>query len=778
MVCQQTCATIGICTCGANPNMKRNNMNVTKRNGSTEEWDAERINESVAWGCEGVTGVCPSTIALRTSNQLFDGITTKDIQAALVKTAADMISEREPNYDIVAGRLEMMNLRKEAYGGFEPPHLADHIKEMVDLSKYDKDLIALWTQEELEEINGYLDHIRDLDYRYAATQQFKGKYLIQNRTTGQIYETPQMAYICQAMALHQDEPKEQRLKYVKEYYDAISQGKISMPTPIMAGVRTPTRQFASCTVVDCGDSLDSINSANNAIVKYISQRAGIGINGGAIRSIGSEVRGGEVKHTGKIPFYKTFLASVKSSSQGGIRGGAATLTFTCWDYEVESLLVLKNNKGTEDNRVRHLDYSVQLNKMFYTRLLKGENITLLSPHVYGGKLYDAFFNNPEEFERLYLLAEVDKTLTKRTIKAIDLFTSIAQERANTGRIYTMNVDNANKYGTFREEVAPIRLSNLCQEINLPTKPMGEPGTDEGEIALCVLSAFNLGACSSEELPHLSRVIVRALDNLIDYQGYPIKQAEKMKLRRSLGVGVTNYAYWLAKQGIKYSDKAAIKATHELFESISFNLIRASVSLAKEKGHCELYNETKWSQGILPIDNYKKDLDEVVLPEYKEDWETLRQELKESGIRNSTLMALMPCETSSQINNSTNGIEPPRGLVTVKQSKDGIMKQTVPELSRLKNQYELLWTIPSNQCIIELTCTMQKFVCQGISTNFNYMPSKFEGGKLPIKVVIQDLLSYYKYGGKQIYYHNSNDGTTEFGFEEEGADGCAGGACTL
>jgi len=749
---------------------------VTKRNGERLPWDAERINESVLWAVQGVDGVDHSTIALRSSAQLFEGITTADIQKVLIKTAADMISEATPNYDLVAGRLEMMNLRKEAYGSFTPPLLHNHIWDMTSNSLYDMELMTSWSNKELATLNDYLCHEQDLTYRYAATQQFRGKYLVQNRKSKRIYESPQMAYMCMAMCLHQDEPLDKRMKYVIDYYTAISKGKISLPTPVMAGVRTPTRQFASCTVVDCGDSLDSINSANNAIVKYISQRSGIGINGGALRSLGSEVRGGEVVHTGKIPFYKTFMASVKSASQGGIRGGAATLAFTCWDYEFESLVVLKNNKGTEENRVRHLDYSIQFSKLFYKRLIDGGNITLFSPDIYKGKLYEAFFNDSKEFERLYLLAEADPTIKlKKTIKAVDLFAAVANERANTGRIYIMNVDNANEYGVFDEKVAPIRMSNLCQEIDLPTKPMGEPGTNEGEIALCVLSAFNLGACSLDEYPDLARMAVRALDNLIDYQNYPIKQAEKMKLRRSIGVGVTSYAYYLANKGLKYTDEQAKVETHKLFETISWSLINASVELAEEKGRCGLYGETKWSKGILPIDNYKKDLDAVCKPALTMEWEDLRERMHVFGIRNSTLMALMPSETSSQITNSTSGIEPPRGLITIKQSKDGIIPQAVPELTRLRNDYQLLWDLPDNKAVIELTAVMQKFVCQGISTNFNYFPARFPDGKLPIKVVMQDMLLFYKLGGKQIYYHNTNDGTADQGIEDEG---CESGACSI
>lgn len=749
--------------------------NVTKRNGEIEEFSVEKFEEILNMSVEGVEGVASTSVATAAAAQLYDGMTTSDIQKVLIKTACDLISERTPNYDLVAGRLQIMDLRKEAYKSFTPPKLYDHLLEMVARNLYDPELLTKFTKEEIDELDEYIDHDRDLNYRYAATQQFKGKYLVQNRKTKQIFESPQMAYIAQSMALHQEEDYDARLKYIKEYYDALSLGKISNPTPVMAGVRTPTRQFASCTVVDVGDSLDSINSGNNAIVKYISQRAGIGVNGGRIRSIGSEVRGGEVVHTGKIPFYKTFLASVKSSSQGGIRGGAATLTYACWDFEFQDLIVLKNNKGTEENRVRHLDYSVQFNQLMYERLIKGENITLLSPSTYDGKLYEAFLSDQEEFKRLYIMAENDPTIPlKKTIKASDLFVQYMNERASTGRIYLQNVDNVNKYGVFDEQVAPISLSNLCQEIDLPTKPMGEPGTNEGEIALCVLSAFNLGACSIEEFPSLARIVVRALDNLIGYQSYPISQAEKMKLRRSIGVGTTNYAYWLAKNGLRFTDPRALSETHKLFEHISHALIAASVELAKEKGHCELYEETKWAKGILPIDNYKKDLDDIVEPNYTLDWETLRGEMLDYGIRNSTLMALMPCETSSQITNSTNGIEPPRGYITIKQSKDGLMPQVVPELQKLRSNYELLWTIKDNKPIIDLTCTMQKFVCQGISTNLNYSPANYEGGKFPIKLGLQDIMRYFKYGGKQLYYHNTNDGTSDQGIEDD----CAGGACKL
>jgi ribonucleoside-diphosphate reductase alpha chain len=601
---------------------------------------------------------------------------------------------------------------------------------------------------------------------------------VQNRVTGQIHESAQILYMLVGACLFSTYPKETRLDYVQRFYDAVSLFKISLPTPIMAGVRTPTRQFSSCVLIECGDSLDSINATSSAIIKYVSQRAGIGINAGRLRALGSPIRGGEAFHTGMIPFIKHFQTAVKSCSQGGVRGGAATLFYPLWHLEVESLLVLKNNRGVEENRVRHLDYGVQFNKLMYTRLIKGESITLFSPSDVPG-LYDAFFEDQEKFEALYVKYEADDSIRKKCIKAIELFTLFAQERASTGRIYLQNVDHCNTHSPFDPKQAPIRQSNLCLEIALPTQPMNDINDPNGEIALCTLSAFNLGAIESlDELEGLSDLAVRALDSLLDYQNYPMPAAYNATIgRRTLGIGVINYAYYLAKNGVFYSNGSANNLTHRTFEAIQFNLLKASNELAKEKGACPKFNETRLSQGILPIDTYKKSIDDITGEPLHFDWEGLRESIKKHGVRNSTVSALMPSETSSQISNATNGIEPPRGLISVKASKDGILKQVVPEYRRLKHNYELLWNIPSNEGYLELVGIMQKFIDQTISANTNYDPARFEGGKVPVKQILKDILTAYKLGVKTMYYHNTRDGASEnmLGLED---DDCEGGACKI
>ena len=617
-----------------------------------------------------------------------------------------------------------------------------------------------------------------MTFSYGAVKQLEGKYLVQNRVSRQIYETPQFLYMLVAMCLFAKYPQATRLAYVKKFYDAVSTFKISLPTPIMSGVRTPTRQFSSCVLIECDDSLDSINATTSAIVKYVSQRAGIGINAGRIRGLGSEIRGGEAQHTGCIPFFKMFQAAVKSCSQGGVRGGAATLFYPLWHIEVESLLVLKNNRGVEDNRVRQLDYGVQINRLLYTRLIKGGDIALFSPHEVPG-LYDAFFADQDEFERLYTQYEQDPAIRKRIVPATELFSILMQERAGTGRIYIQNVDHCNTHSPFDPRVAPVRQSNLCLEIALPTKPLNDINDENGEIALCTLSAFNLGALESlDELEGLADLAVRALDALLDYQDYPIKAAQIATMnRRTLGIGVINYAYYLAKNGVRYSDDSALGLTHRTFEAIQYHLLKASVNLAKEYGACPLFHETTYAQGKLPIDTYKRDLDAVCQEPLHLDWEGLRADIVQHGLRNSTLTALMPSETSSQIANATNGIEPPRGLVSVKASKDGILKQVVPEFERLKNQYELLWQMPNNDGYLKLVGVMQKFVDQAISSNTSYDPQRFEGGRVPMKQLLKDLLTAYKFGLKTLYYHNTRDGADDTQADLQD-DGCAGGACKI
>lgn len=753
-------------------------MQATKRDGRKEPINLDKIHRVIDWAAQGLNNVSVSQVELRSHIQFYDGIRTDDIHETIIKSAADLISEETPDYQYLAARLSIFHLRKIAYGQFEPPHLFDHVTSLTELGKYDQHLLRDYSREEFDVLNGYIDHWRDLNFSYAAVKQLEGKYLVQNRVTKRIYESPQFLYILVAMCLFANYKGQARLDFIKRFYDAVSTFKISLPTPIMAGVRTPTRQFSSCVLIECGDSLDSINATTSAIVKYVSQRAGIGVNAGRIRALGSEIRGGEAQHTGCLPFYKLFQSAVKSCSQGGVRGGAATLFYPLWHLEVESLLVLKNNRGVEENRVRHLDYGVQINRLMYQRLIKGQNITLFSPHDTPG-LYDAFFADQDEFERLYTQYEADDSLRKRSLPAVDLFSLMMQERAGTGRIYIQNVDHCNTHSPFDPAVAPVRQSNLCMEIALPTNALNDINDEEGEIALCTLSAFNLGALESlDELEGLADLVVRALDALLEYQDYPVKAAlNATNKRRSLGVGVINYAYYLAKNGTNYTSDSALGLTHRTFEAIQYYLLKASVQLAREFGPCGAFNETTYAKGILPIDTYKSDLDAVCSEPLLLDWESLRQEIQKDGLRNSTLTALMPSETSSQIANATNGIEPPRGLVSVKQSKDGILRQVVPEIERLRDQYQLLWKMPNNEGYLKLVGVMQKFVDQSISANTNYDPTRFEGGRVPMKQLLKDLLQVYKLGIKTLYYHNTRDGATEGGTEAED-DGCASGACKI
>jgi len=881
---------------------------VTKRNGEREALDLDKIHKVINWGAEGLN-VSVSQVELKANPHFVDGIKTSDIHKTLVKSAADLITEWEPDYSLLAARLAVFDLRKRAFGQYTPPDLYQHVEQLVSKGIYDKHIIEDYTASEITELGEHIDHDRDLSFHYAAVKQWEGKYLVQDRTNGTIYESPQQAYMLIAMCLFASEPKDKRMDYVKRFYDAVSLHKLSLPTPIMAGVRTPTRQFSSCTLIESGDSIDSINATAASIVKYVSQRAGIGVNAGSIRAIGSPIRNGEAFHTGCIPFYKHFQTAVKSCSQGGVRNGAATLFYPLWHFEAESLLVLKNNRGTDENRVRHMDYGVQLNKLMYQRLVKGGNITLFSPHDVKG-LYDAFFADQDEFERLYIQAENDPSIRKKTIKAVDLFSSLMSERASTGRIYIQNVDHCNTHSPFDPDVAPVRQSNLCVapntlleikgmglfeiqdlvgqevevwngvewslvcpqktgvnqklmrvhvkdvitgemaslsctpyhkwydhsglekrafqlnigdtllpwvdkngkqkvqqvfalseeddddtycfteekrnmavfngiltgqclEIALPTKPLNDINDTEGEIALCTLSAFNLGAIGIDELHELSELIVRALDNLLDYQDYPIKAAEiAAKQRRTLGIGVTNFAYFLAKNNVKYSDGSANNLTHRWFEAIQYSLLKASNGIAKEKGACGLFGDTRYSLGVAPHDTSKPEVDALHSEPLHKDWDSLMFDIAKDGLRNSTLTAIMPCETSSQITNSTNGIEPPRGYVSVKLSKDGILKQVVPDFAEMFDKYELLWDIPNNKGYLDLVAIMQKFVDQSISANTNYDPARFENGKVPMKLLLSDLLTSYKNGVKTLYYHNTRDGQ---GNED---DGCESGACKL
>jgi len=755
-------------------------IQVIKRDGTREFIDLEKIHRVVHWASQDLENISVSQVEINSQLAFFDGIKTEDIHETIIKSAADLISTDVPDYQYLAARLAIFHLRKKAFKSFTPPSLIHHVINLTDLGIYDKDILAKYNKSEFKELDNYIDHWRDMNFSYAAVKQLEGKYLVQNRVTGEIFESPQFLYMLAGMCLFQDYKGKARLDIVKRFYDATSTFKISLPTPIMAGVRTPTRQFSSCVLIETDDDLDSISASSAAIVKYVSQRAGIGINGGRIRALGSPIRGGEATHTGCIPFFKHFHTAVKSCSQGGVRGGAATLFYPLWHLEVESLLVLKNNTGTDENRIRHLDYGVQFNGLMYQRFLADGDISLFSPNDVPG-LYDAFFADQTKFKTLYEKYEKDKNIRKQKIKARELFSKFMKERANTGRIYLQNVDHCNTHGAFDAKLAPIKQSNLCMEITLPTKPLYDVQDENGEVALCTLSAVNLGALDSlDELEGITEIIVRSLDSLLDYQDYPLKAAElTSKNRRTLGIGVTNLAYYLAKNNAKYSDGSGNELIHKAFEALQFYSLKASNKLANDFGACPLFSETQYAKGILPIDSYKKDIDEFCDTKLVLDWDSLRKDIKATGLRNSTLTALMPCESSSQISNSTNGIEPPRGFVSIKQSKDGILKQVVPEYEKFHNKYELLWDIKDNEGYLQLCAIMQKFVDQSISTNTHYDPSQFEGGKVPMKLFLMDLLKSYKYGIKTLYYHTTRDGASDDQNNNKSTDDdCEDGVCKL
>lgn len=731
-------------------------MHVTKRSGSTEPLNIEKLNAVCSWACEDLAGVSASEVAIKSNISFYERIKTSDIQETLIKSAADLISEENPNYQYVAGRLVNFHLRKQVWEGVEPPDFAEHVMGVCDLGFYDRAILEAYDVAELTELGKYIKHDRDLNLTYAAMEQFRGKYLVRNRYKNQYLETPQQAYMMIAATLFSVYPDETRMKWVKEYYDAISDHLISLPTPIMSGVRTPQRQFSSCVLIETGDSLDSISSTATAIVTYVAQRAGIGIGAGAIRALGSPIRNGDSLHTGVIPFYKLFQAAVKSCAQGGVRGGSATLYYPIWHLEVEDLLVLKNNRGTEETRVRHIDYGVQFSRLFYQRLLQGGSITLFSPSDVPG-LYDAFFADQERFEELYTRAERNTRLRKKTVKALDLFSAFMQERKDTGRVYLMNVDHVNDHGAFRPEVAPIKMSNLCAEICLPTKPMGD---EDSLIALCTLSAINWGKIKTpDDFQKPCELAVRGLDALLTYQNYPVEAARRHSmLYRPLGIGMINLAYWMAKHDLKYGE--GLDLLHEWTEAWAFYLYDASVTLAEEFGRFPGWEHSKASQGLLPIDTYKRELDDVVAPVYRMDWEVLKKRIALHGMRNSTVLAQMPAETSAQLANATNGIEQPRSLVSIKQSKDGVLKQVVPEIRKLKNKYDLLWDNKNPEGYLKVCGVLQKFIDMSISVNTSYNPSMYPDGQVPMSELLKHLLLCYKLGIKCLYYFNNNDGAGE------------------
>ena len=734
------------------------NINIVKRTGQKEELNIEKIHKVVEFACDGLAGVSSSLIEMNANIQFYDGMSTDEIQEILIKSANDLINLDAPNYQYAAARLLSYAIYKQVFGEYKTVTLKEMITQNINRGVYDKAILESYDDEELDRLDTYIHHKRDENFTYAGLRQVADKYLVQDRSTGEIFETPQFMYMMIAATLFANYPKEDRMYYVRRYYDATSLFKINIPTPVMAGVRTPVRQFASCVLVDSDDTLDSIFASDMSIGRYTAQRAGIGINAGRIRGVNAKIRGGEVAHTGIIPFLKKFEATVRCCTQNGVRGGSATTHFPLWHQEIEDILVLKNNKGTEDNRVRKLDYSIQINKVMYERLLAGGEITLFSPHDVPG-LYEAYFGDAEKFQELYESYERKTSIKKKKIPAMELFSALIKERAETGRIYIMNVDHANTHSSFKDTVY---MSNLCQEITLPTKPLQHIDDENGEIALCILSAINVGVIKElDDLEDLCDLAVRALEEIIDYQRYPIKAAEiSTKARRSLGIGYIGLAHYLAKNHAKYEHKKAWKLTHNLSEAFQYYLLKASNELAKERGACDYFNRTKYSDGILPIDTYKKDVDTVVPHKLNYDWETLRNNIKEHGLRHSTLSAQMPSESSSVVSNATNGIEPPRGYLSVKKSKKGPLKQIVPQYQSLKQHYTLLWDMPSNEGYINVVAVMQKFFDQAISGNWSYNPTHFEGNEVPMSIMLRDLLTTYKMGWKTSYYQNTYDYKTD------------------
>ena len=729
-------------------------ISVVKRDGSVESLNLDKVHKMVEMACEGLAGVSASQVEMNSGIQFYDGIKTEDVQEILIRSANDLISLDTPNYQYVAARLLLFGLRKAVFGYHpdKPPILYNHICKCVDHGMYDEELLTVYTEEEWEEIESYVDHNRDYMFTYAGLRQVCDKYLVQDRSTGYLFETPQQMYIMIAATLFSKYPKDTRLEYVRRYYEAISTHKINIPTPVMAGVRTPLRQFASCVLVDVDDTLDSIFSSDMAIGYYVAQRAGIGINAGRIRGINAKIRGGEVQHTGVVPFLKKFEATVRCCTQNGIRGGSATVHFPIWHQEIEDIIVLKNNKGTEDNRVRKLDYSIQLSKLFYERFIENKEITLFSPHDVPD-LYESF--GTDRFDELYCSYESDESIPSKRVGAQGLILDLLKERAETGRLYLMNIDHCNSHSSFKDKV---NMSNLCQEITLPTDPINHIDSQDGEIALCILSAINVGKIRNlNEMENLCDLAVRALEELIDYQEYPVPAARRSTLaRRSLGIGFIGLAHYFAKNGVKYDSQEAYDLTHKLTESFQYNLLRASNNIAKEKGACDAFHRTKYIDGILPIDTYKQEVDELVTVSYEYDWDSLRDDIAEWGLRHSTLSAQMPSESSSVVSNATNGIEPPRDYLSVKKSKKGPLKQIVPQFTTYKNNYTLLWDMPSNEGYINVTAIMQKFFDQAISGNWSYNPENYPDNEVPVSVMANDLLTTYKYGWKTSYYQNTYD----------------------
>jgi len=734
-------------------------ITVVKRSGERVPLDIAKIQRQVAFGCKGVDGVSPSMIEIKAQIELHDGMTTETIDELLLKAMVDLIDEEENpeinnvNYQYVAGRQKVSMLRKEVYGTYTPPKLYDIVKKNVELNMYTPELLEWYTEDEWNIIDLFIDHAKDEEYTYAAIAQLAEKYLVQNRATGQIYETPQIRYAIAAATAFHNEPADKRLKYVKEYYECASDGHFTLATPVLAGLGTPTKQFSSCVLISSDDTLDSIFAAGEMMAKYASKRAGIGLEIGRIRPLGAPIRNGEIKHTGLIPFLKKWFADLRSCSQGGIRNASCTVTLPVWHAQFEDFIVLKNNQGTEEVRVRQMDYSIVVNKMFWNRYRKGENITLFNPAEVPD-LYQAYYRDSAEFEKLYLNYEKHPTIKKKVVSAEDIFKNgILKERTDTGRIYLVNIDNVINQGPFDTTTDPIYQSNLCQEILLPTRPFQRIEDPNGRIALCTLGSINWGAFNNpQQMRKACRVLVRSLSNLLSYQDFLSIQSKLANEDfEPLGVGITNLAYWHAKRSLKYGETDALAEVKRWMEHQAYFLTEMSVELAQEKGPCGRSQYTYYGKGVFPWERRNAGVNELTDFTPSMDWESLRKNMLQYGIRNATLMAVAPVESSSVVLNSTNGIEMPMEMISVKESKAGSFVQVVPEYKRLKNRYQLMWDQKDCDGYLKTAAVLAAYIDQSLSTNTFYNPAHFAEGKVPGTLIAKNLMLAYKWGLKTIYY---------------------------
>ncbi len=773
-------------------------IHVIKRDGTRAPIDLAMIHEAVEWACNGYDNVSVSDIEINSKLQFYEGITTSGIQKVMIRSAADLISLKNPNYQYVAARLTLMDLRKSVYKQSNPIPFEYLVMNNIHKGVYDKILLEKYSSQEIIYFGKKIDYDRDFKFTYAGITQMVDKYLLQDRHTKEIYETPQEVFMLIGMYMFMNYEKSLRKKFVLKFYNALSNFKISLPTPIMAGVRTPLRQYSSCCLIDVGDSLDSIVHSNAAVGYYTAQRAGIGLNFGRIRGINAKIRSGEVIHTGLVPFLKVFEATTKSFTQNSIRGGGSTSTMPFFHWEVETFIHLKNNKGNEENRVRRMDYSLAVNKLFRERVRKNQDITLFSMEEVQD-LYELFYSSDVDgFIERYEAYEKDENIRRKTINARSFYLDVLKERYETGRIYILNADHVNTHSSFKDN---IYMSNLCQEITLPTSPLSNVDGDEGEIAMCILSNVNLGKLDDiSELDDLTDLLVRFLDELIDYQEYPVKVAEiSTKSRRSLGIGVSDVFNFLAKNDLHYDTIMGRKVVHEYMERFQFGLISASANLAKEKGACAFYDRTKYSDGLFPIDTYNKNVDQIVPNDLKCDWAKLRKQVKKYGLRNSALSAIPPAASSSIVSNSTPGVDPVRKYLIAKMSKYGPLKQLVPGYDEYAENFTLAWEI-DNEAYVKFVAVFQKFLDQSISTNLYYDIARYENHKVPVKDLIRHEGMAYRYGLKSLYYLNSNDNSGEAsqllaqndnhaetsngktngqydGIEIE-VDACEGGACSV